>query len=330
MDRLVPFPRTLRRRGFTLLEILVAVGIIAILIGIIVPVVVRAKLTSKAVQCQANERTLWQAILSFAADHNNNLPGNSYDGNSTDGKYTGVHGPGTGDFLLGKDYQNGLDFTTGPQGGSLFPYVTNNYKSSSANATLNDPANPALLAYRCPAREVVTPVGQTRGSGVDASGATNGRFDYAMFQMFAGCPLRLLPTTTKVAQYTGPSFSSRSPYPSAATNVITIPTPILIEESAQTESNGANLEGGHSNEDQLAHAHQTTTATFAGSTAKTLGCSYYVTVDGSVQLFVEPPCTYANDYTAKAPSGMMRPIGANNDITLPGDPAVTFGAWVHQ
>lgn len=92
-----PFRRSvsgslLRKRnrpgGFTLVELLVAISIIGLLVGIILPTVSRARSHARNIGCQTNMRTLYNACIAFAADHAGGLPSPSKTGDQPTNDWT--------------------------------------------------------------------------------------------------------------------------------------------------------------------------------------------------------------------------------------------------
>lgn len=61
-------------RGFTLVELLVVIGIILLLIGIAVPALSTAREASRRAVCASNLRQLAQGIIAYATDHDSALP----------------------------------------------------------------------------------------------------------------------------------------------------------------------------------------------------------------------------------------------------------------
>jgi prepilin-type N-terminal cleavage/methylation domain-containing protein len=63
-----------RRRAFTLVELLVVIGIIALLVGILLPVLGKARETANRAQCLANQKQIAQCVLLYAMSYKT-LPG---------------------------------------------------------------------------------------------------------------------------------------------------------------------------------------------------------------------------------------------------------------
>ena len=78
--------------GFTLVELLVVIGIIAILISIILPTLSSARRTANAVKCAAEMKEIWNAYLMYAGEFHDCFPvakwGGPYSLGNTNYPYT--------------------------------------------------------------------------------------------------------------------------------------------------------------------------------------------------------------------------------------------------
>jgi prepilin-type processing-associated H-X9-DG protein/prepilin-type N-terminal cleavage/methylation domain-containing protein len=80
------------RGAFTLVELLVVIGIIALLVGILMPALAKARQQAQATQCMSNLRQINMAMLMFAQDNKGHLP---QMGIAADSEMIDVNGTGS-------------------------------------------------------------------------------------------------------------------------------------------------------------------------------------------------------------------------------------------
>ena len=116
-----------QKRGFTLIELLVVIAIIAILAGLLLPVLTKAKIRAQGTTCLNNTKQLVLAWLLYDDDNNGNFPPNE------------ERPPHAGLGVWGRGCHNGAaadtntDYLINPKWAVMGPYSKNPgvYKSPS-------------------------------------------------------------------------------------------------------------------------------------------------------------------------------------------------------
>ena len=138
-------------RGFTLVELLVVIGIIALLIAMLLPALATARESANRVKCASNLRSLGQFVYLFAHDHSDRVPEGQDTPNSGAGSWMPTWMYTKDYFALVDDYGANQKLFICPssaladQGPSGFPYGEGSELAARTSLDLL-PDNPKTVA----------------------------------------------------------------------------------------------------------------------------------------------------------------------------------------
>jgi prepilin-type N-terminal cleavage/methylation domain-containing protein len=201
------------RHGFTLVELLVVIAIISILAMLLVPQLGRALARARETSCRANMAVILKAAQVYAGDHRGILPSAWSRGPASTND---EHMCFLGQEVLPSNVTVNADWPRGKLGRLL------NYIGDSAKAR---------RLYRCPG----LPPGPLH-SGL----GSNGFFDYAVFEIFAGARQSAVPTRARVDLGRG---------------LEPVPCPWLVEEDPAEFLNTTYVQPFHKATDRLGAWH---------------------------------------------------------------------------
>jgi prepilin-type N-terminal cleavage/methylation domain-containing protein len=220
--------KAIRHPGFTLIEILVVVAIIAVLISILLPSLARARSFARRSVCMNNQRELARAFFIYSRDHNNLLPGLEW--------WIAARMPGAS--------QSGDYYDEAPDSGQLFGQRPTK-KVPDRGASKNYIANRELFLCPVDRKRRIHDYDRNEKPYKTFSYSRNAQIVYAMQIQSRG----------EVVDYKDTFIDFRDYYYRFGQVKYPDRTPLLVEESAESEMDDGEFCVTSSGSDRLTDRH---------------------------------------------------------------------------
>ena len=225
-------PKISRRQGFTLVELLVVIGIIAVLLGILLPALGKARRQAQGAQCLSNLRQLTNAVLMYCAENKNAMVVRAGTGNTAESPAA----PSTGDnTMLWIAYHASIDPSSGGHsnyygtpgdGGDQnlsysslakylgIPFTESRFDGSSSFPVSNTVSANYAKIFTCPGDDVTQrPAITYAGGSLQSIGQQHPYpYSYSLNDWIVN-PVQKVTTWT---QFSGTSYSAANPPPTNA------------------------------------------------------------------------------------------------------------------